>query len=138
MAVVVFNADLVQFTGGGRRSVNWGETVARGQLVRLNTSDQKYWLSKGNAANLAKVNGVALTSGAANQPGIIGLPSANSIVTFGANLATNHGYYVVAINTPGAFQPFADVGAGAELVFVGAAMNTTALKFEVVDNDTTF
>lgn len=137
MAVVVFNADLVQFSGG-RRSVNWGESVARGQMVRLNTSDQKYYLSKGNNATLAKVTGVALTTGAVNQPGIIGLPGANSILTLGANLTTNAGYYVLAVNTPGAIQPFADVGVGAELVFVGAAMNTAALKFNVVDNDTVF
>ena len=138
MAVITFNAALVQFSGGGRRSVNWGETVTQGQMVHLNTSDQKYWLSKGNAAGTAKVTGVALTAGAANQPGVIGLPGKNSVLSLGANVATNHGDYVLATNTAGAFQPFADMTSGAHLVFVGPALNTTAMRFDVDDLDTTF
>lgn len=138
MAVVVFNAALVQFSGGGRRSVNWGETVTQGQMVYLNTSDQKYWLGKGNAAGTAKVTGVALTAGAANQPGVIGLPGKNSVLTLGANLATNAGDYVLAINTAGAIQPFADLTSGAHIVYVGPALNSSAMRFDVDDNDTTF
>lgn len=108
--------------------VTYGATVAAGQCLYLDTSDNEYKLAisdSGSATTTtANASAIAMTPGVDGGYGIIA--TGGSIILVGTTAAVGEQYMVS--NTAGGIAPDADIGAGDYVTQIGVATTTTTLK----------
>jgi len=108
--------------------VVYGETIAAGQPVYLDSADSKYKLADANlSAATATVRGIAMTPGVDTGYGIIA--TSGSIILVGTTAAVGETYYCGA--TAGAINPDADVTTGWYVTRLGTAATTTQLDLAI-------
>jgi len=100
-------------------NVTWGEAVDAGEWVYLDSATATYKLADNTTAIKANVAGMALTSGATGQPGVV---AKGNPVTL-ENMTTGKVYYLSA--NPGKMCPEADLGSGAYVTALGGATSAT-------------
>lgn len=104
-----------------------GATITAGQLVYLDTSDNKYKLADANgAAALRTPRGVALNGASDGQPLQV---QTRGDITIGATLTAGVTYYLSS--DPGGICPLADVGSGEYACIVGIAKTTAVLSLGI-------
>jgi hypothetical protein len=104
-----------------------GATITAGQVVYLDSSDNKFKLADCNSATAAVRSpyGIALHGALANQPLAVQRGIGGSI-TIGATLTAGVVYYLSG--TAGGIRPVADNATGDYPVALGIATSTTVLK----------
>jgi hypothetical protein len=108
--------------------VTYGETVAVGQPVYLDTTDSEYKLCDSNlSAAAATIRGIAVTPGVDGGYGYIA--TAGNIILVGTTMAVGETYYVGA--TAGQINPDADVTTGWYVSSIGTAASTTQLDLNI-------
>lgn len=123
MAALTFTAASVLLTGGVMQTLTAGGTVARGNLVRKNTSNQIVVASNDSATN-ADAYGVALNDAASGQPVDVALLTGGGTI---AGVATNcaAGKPLFA-GTSGAINPVDDIAGSEFVTLVGVGVSTSA------------
>ncbi|MBI5111864.1 MAG: hypothetical protein HZA68_07815 [Rhodovulum sp.] len=111
-----------------------GAAITAGQVVYREAATGKYRLADCDSATAeAKVPaGVALHGAADGQPLAI---VTSGDVAIGAALTAGEPYYLSA--TPGAIQPYADVGTGETVVSLGFARSTSVLVLRIQNTGVT-
>jgi hypothetical protein len=114
-------------TNAQKQRVTLGATVTQGMCVYLDTSDNEYKIADcTTSTTTAAVVGIALTSGADGQPGVI---QTDGYVTFGTDLTANTIY---VLSTAGMMAPAADFSAVTDyLTVIGCAVSTSSLKLGI-------
>ena len=107
-------------------NIVYGETVVAGNAVYKKATDSKYWKAINSAAADATAVGIALTGGAADEPGVIQI---SGPVDLGATLTIGEQYYVS--NTAGAIAPAADIGTGEFPFLLGIASAADKLEIKL-------
>lgn len=114
---------------GTYRAVQFGEAITAGQGVYQSTVDQKYYLTDANdsaaPANTGQA-GIAVSSGAADQQGVIA--RGNAVIDLGAGVMTAGEIYVLSSANAGGIAPSVDLAVGAELTIVGYAQTDALLN----------
>lgn len=126
MAALTFTAASVVLTGGViQYALTAGGTVARGNLVRRNTSGQIVVASNDSATN-ADAYGIALNDAASGQPVDVALLNGGGTL---AGVATNgiagHPYVNGA---SGAILPVSDVAGGEFITVVGVGVTASTFN----------
>lgn len=108
-----------------------GATITAGQVVYLDTSDNRYKLADADSATAAvrAARGIALNGASAGQPLAV---QTGGDLTIGATIAAGVSYYLSA-GTAGGICPIADLGQDDYPVLVGMGKSTTLLKVAIVD-----
>ena len=109
------------------KKVIWGETVAQGNAVRYNELDKRYYKAKNDTVDHADAKGVALSGGAAGQPGYV---QQSGDINLGATLVVGATYCVS--DTAGAICPDADIGSGEFKTVLGVADAANNLKLDIL------
>lgn len=110
------------------RLVQYGATVALGNPLYLDTSDNKYKLADANASAVtANASCVAMTTGVDGDYGIVAI--SGSIEFVGSTLAV--GVYVLGA-TAGSIVPETDLTTGDYLTQIGSATSTTVMLLDIV------
>jgi hypothetical protein len=120
MADLSWTAASVILVGGTRETYLAGGTVARGNLVRRNTSNQIVAASDDSAVN-ADAFGFALNDAAVGQPVEVALLSGGGQIQ-GATFAVGKVY---VNSTSGATAPVDDVAGGEFITAVGVGVTAT-------------
>jgi hypothetical protein len=110
----------------GVAPVTLGETITAGQPLYKSLTDGKHYRADADAASTAKVDGVCILGGSANDIGIIqktGELKMGTILTKGET-------YVVSVNV-GAICPRSDLAAGDFISVLGIAKSTSVLRLLV-------
>jgi hypothetical protein len=123
MADLSFTAASVVMTGGTRDTYIAGGTIARGNLVRLNTSNQAVASSDDSAANAAAF-GYALNDAASGQPVEVGLLNGGGILA-GATFAVGKVYVQ---STSGATAPVDDIAGTEFITVVGVGVTASTMQ----------
>lgn len=125
MAALTFTAASVLLTGGLQVTGVAGGTVARGNVVRLNTSNQYVVAVNDSAANAA-ATGIALDDAASGQPVTIASLDRGGVL---AGVATNGAVgKVYVLGTAGAILPVDDVAGGEFITVVGVGVLTSTIQ----------
>jgi hypothetical protein len=105
-----------------------GATITAGQIVYLDTSDNKYKLADNNSATAAvrQPRGIALNGASDGQP--LAIKKAGD-VTLNAVLTAGTAYYLS--DTPGGICPLADLLTGEYVCLLGLAKSTTVLALDI-------
>lgn len=103
-----------------------GETITAGQVVYQSTTDARFYLTDVNLAGKLEVAGIAITGGAAGQPGLICIE--DPAFTPGFTLSTSAPIYVASA-TAGGIAPSADVTTGWYATVIMVAKSTTTAAF---------
>lgn len=129
MAALTFTAASVLLTGGLQVTGIAGGTVARGNVLRLNTSNQWVVAVNDSAVNAA-ARGIALTDGASGQPVTVAILANGGVL---GGVASNGAVgKVYVLGTAGAILPVDDI-AGAEFVtVVGVGVTTATIQLGVI------
>lgn len=124
MAALTFTAASVALSGGQQVTGIAGGTVARGNLVRKNASNQFVVTSNDTAAN-ALAFGIALNDAASGQPVTVASLQAGGVISgVSANCAAGKG---LAVGVSGAIIPVDDIAGGEFVNLVGVGI--TAATF---------
>lgn len=108
-------------------SITYGETITQGQPVYRKASDQLYYKADANASSAtAEAIGIAMTSGAANQPGVI---CKGGNIKIGATTAVGQIYCVGA--TAGEIVPYGDLTTGDYVTILGYGSSTSTIFVDV-------
>lgn len=122
MAALTFTAASVVLTGGQRDTYIAGGTVARGNLVRRNTSNQIVVASNDNATN-ADAFGIALNDAGSGQPvEVASLTGGGFIDGVASNCAAGKALFN-GVN--GAINPVDDIAGGEFVTLIGVGVSTT-------------
>ena len=124
--LVITAAAVVAGTNTGKDSGTCGETITAGQAVFKSAITGKWMLADNNAAGLKVPGGIALNSGALNQPLVI---AKSGDLTMNAALTAGVDYFLSA--TPGGICPRADVITGMDVALLGLARSTTVLMIDI-------
>lgn len=103
-----------------------GETITAGQCVYLKASDNRYWLTDGDAAATAAAAGASLVAASAGQPLAV---CTGGNINLGATLAIGEPYWVSL--AAGGICPFADIAVGDFTTFLGIATTASNLKMSI-------
>ena len=105
-----------------------GATITQGQVVYLDTADNRYKLADSNGASalIRTPRGIALNGGASGQPLAVLL---RGDITIGATVTAGVAYYLS--DTPGGICPVADVGSGEYPCVVGIAKSASVLSVQI-------
>jgi len=113
--------------------VTYGESVTQGMPLYQSTADSKWYQCDANdGIAKAACNGIAMSAGATDGPGFVGLPSTTqgmALINLGATLAVGTMYGISA--TKGAIAPIADIGTGEFPTSIGFAVTAALLDFQV-------
>jgi hypothetical protein len=123
MADLSFTAASVVMTGGARDTYTAGGTVARGNVVRLNTSNQIVVASDDSAAN-ANALGYALNDAGSGQPVEVGLLTSGGVLA-GATFAVGKVY---VLSTTGATAPVDDIAGSEFITVVGVGVTASTMQ----------
>jgi hypothetical protein len=115
-------------SGGGGQLVQFAETTTPGDALYRSTSDGKYYLADCDAEATAKVAGIAITYGSADDYGYMFSASSQDI-DLGATLTSGE-IYVVS-DTAGNIMPYSDLTTGQYLSIIGFARSTSLLKLDI-------
>lgn len=121
-------ANVVAGTNVKTRQGTAGATVAAGQTVYKDPTDQKYKLADCDSATVAvrRTTGIALHGSSNNQPLLVHYEGP---ITIGATLAPGVAYYLSA--TPGGICPVADLSAGDYPTIIGLAISASVLDVKL-------
>jgi hypothetical protein len=120
MAALTFTAASVLLTGGQQESGIAGGTVARGNVVRKNATNQFVAAANDSLANSAAY-GVALNDAASGQPVTVApLKSGGTLAGVASNCAAGK---VLVLGTAGAILPVDDIAGGEFVTVVGVGVN---------------
>lgn len=122
MADLSFTAASVLLVGGVKETLTAGGTVARGNVVRKNTSNQAVVASDDSAAN-SDAYGIALNDAASGQPVEVALLTGGGQLE-GATFAVGKPY---CLSTSGAIAPVDDIAGGEFATMVGVGISATRL-----------
>lgn len=124
-ASVVPGSDAVIDRGGTA-----GATITAGQVVYKEAASGTYKLADANSATaeVRQPDGIALNGASANQP--IAVQTGGSI-TIGATVVAGT-TYVLSSATAGGIAPQADLTTGDDVVILGVATSTSAIKVSIV------
>jgi len=114
--------------GGGSSIVQFGEAVTPGQALFRSTSDSKYYLADCDIEAEAKVAGIAITYGSADDYGYM-FNSTGKDINLGPTLTSGE-IYVVS-DTSGSIMPYADLTTGQYLTIIGFAKSASLLKLDI-------
>lgn len=124
MADITFTAgSILPGTNAQTQEVIYGATITQGLFVYLDTATNTYKLADVTALATAAVAGIALTSGAAGQPGII---QTGGYVTTSSHLSL--AAPVLILSEAGKACPAADLANNDYITIIGAAASATSLK----------
>jgi len=124
MADITFTAaSIMPGANAQTQEVTYGATITQGQFVYLDTTTGTYKLADVTAEATAAACGIALTSGASGQPGII---QTAGYVTTSAHLSL--AAPVLILSDDGKACPSADLANNDYITIIGAAASTTSLK----------
>lgn len=127
MADVSFTAASIKPGANAQtQEVTFGATITPGLAVYLDTGTNKYKVADCLAAATAAVAGIALTSGADGQPGVI-ITGGNLTTSAHLSLATP----VYILSEAGKICPAADLANNDYITVIGVATSTTNLKLSV-------
>jgi hypothetical protein len=115
-------------SGGGGTLVQFAETTTPGDALYRSTSDGKYYLADCDTEPQAKVAGIAITYGAADDYGYM-FAGQSQDINLGATLTSGE-IYVVS-DTAGNIMPYADLTTGQYLSIIGFAKSTSLLTLDV-------
>ena len=117
--------------GGNARSTTGtaGASITAGQVVMKNSAGE-FVLADADDTSLDEVFGLALHAAGDDQPLTVALPGSD--ITIGATLTAGTSYFLSA--GPGGICPFADLGDGDRVIFLGIAKSTTVLHFRPIDS----
>lgn len=104
----------------------YGEAVTAGQVVTQSSTDGKFYLADANVTAKALVAGIAVNSGAANQPATICTEDPDFTPGFTLSLSTP---VYVASATPGGIAPSADLTTGWKPTVLMVATSTSKASF---------
>ena len=121
-------ANVVAGTNATVRNEILGATVTAGQVVYLDSTDNRIKLADNNSATAAAraPHGIALNGGATGQP--VRMLTGGDI-TIGATMTAGVAYYLS--DTPGGICPVADLAAGEYPTIIGIATSTTVLNVAI-------
>lgn len=127
MADLVITAASV-ISSGRKETGTAGATVTAGQVVYLDSADNKFKLADNDSATAAvrAPHGIALNGAATGQP--LTVHTGGSIV-IGATVAVGTVYMLSS--TAGGIAPVADLGAGDYNSTIGVATSTTAIDVDI-------
>jgi hypothetical protein len=129
MAALTFTAASVVLTGGQQVNLVAGGTVARGNVVRINTSGQAVVAANDSAANAAAY-GYALNDAASGQPVTVAPLSAGGTL---AGVASNNAAgKVLVLGTAGATLPVDDIAGSEFVTVVGIGLTTGTIKLGTI------
>lgn len=127
MAALTFTAASVLLTGGRQDVGIAGGTVARGNVVRKNTSNQYVVAANDSLANSAAI-GIALNDAASGQPVSVAAISAGGVI---AGVASNCAAgKVLVLGTAGAILPVDDIAGGEFVYVVGVGVTTGTFSLD--------
>ena len=106
--------------------VQFGEAVTQGQPLYRDTNDNKYNLCDSDAEASAKCAGIAMTSGATDEYGII---AKTGPIDVGATLTVGE-TYVVSTNA-GGIAPIGDLTTGDYVTHLGVASAAATLELDI-------
>ncbi len=110
--------------------------ITAGMALYKNSSGQYV---KANAATgspaTAKIDGIALSGAAQNQPFTLVEPASGGHINLGATLVVGQTYVLSASGTPGAIAPFSDLASGNYVVVLGVARTASKLLMSYFDPD---
>lgn len=110
------------------RIVDYGATIAVGDVLYLDTSDSEHKLADAdNTEATAKVAGIAITPGVDGGNGIIA--TGGNIVLVGASMTT--GDSQVLSGTAGKIQQDADLASSDWVTQIGRAVSSTEIKLSI-------
>lgn len=125
MAALTFTAASVLLTGASPSPEIAGGTVARGNLVRKNASNQVVAASNDSATN-ADAYGVALADAASGQPvHVARLADGGTLAGVASNCAAGKPLFA---GTSGAINPVDDIAGTEFITVVGVGVSTSAFK----------
>lgn len=127
-AISITAANVATSTGAVTKTGIWGETVTAGQAVYLKAADGRWWLAKADAASTDEVAGIALSGGAAGQPGAI---QTRGIITIGATVVVGTVYLLSAV-AGGAIVPEIDITTGGYVTMLGTALTAGTIELNIV------
>lgn len=128
MTDIAITAANVAIISGRQETGTFGDTITAGDVV-LKVAG-KYELADADDTSLDAVYGIALNGGADGQPGVVALPGSD--ITIGGTLTAGTAYYLSA--TAGGIAPFADLGTGDRVIFLGIAKSASVLHFRPIDS----
>lgn len=103
----------------------FGETVAAGKVVYLNTTTDKIMLADCTDPLEDEVYGIALVSGALNQPAVVQRAGA---ITLGAVLTVGETY---VLSVAGGLAPIEDLEPADYVSIIGVATTTSSLQLRI-------
>jgi len=110
----------------------YGATIAAGQPVYLDATDNKVKLSDNNLSSAAAtVKGVSMTPGVADGYGYVA--TAGSVILVGTTMLVGETYYVGA--TAGEVVPDADLATNNRISRLGTAATATQLDLSIEATD---
>lgn len=108
--------------------VTYGATIAAGQLLYLDSSDNEYKLALSDSGSAttttANASGIAITPGVDGGYGYIA--TAGTVFLVGTTMAIGEQYMLS--NTPGGIAPDADIGTGDYVTQCGVATTANLLR----------
>jgi len=128
-AISITAASVVRGSNAKTRNADFGATVTQGQVVYLDSADNKLKLADADSATAAvRVPvGVALNAGSAGQPGTY---QTEGDITIGATLTPGLPYFL-SPDTPGGIALIADVAVGDDYVQIGVAKSASVLAIDI-------
>lgn len=124
-------ANVASGTGARQSTVTGGATVAAGMPVYKDVADSnQYKPCKADAVATASCNGIALNSGADNQPLVI---QAAGRINLGATLVVGM-VYCVSDAVLGEIVPYTDLGSGDYVTILGVAVSTSELELNIINS----
>lgn len=125
--IVITAASVIAGAGSKRRVGVAGATIAAGDAVYLDATDDKYKLADCDAAAaLRSPNGFALNSASDGQPLVV---HGEGPLTLGAVLTPGSTYYLSA--TPGKIAPIGDLTTGDYPTIMGIATSDSVLDVKI-------
>lgn len=126
--LVITAASVLPGSGAKKVTGTAGATIAAGQVVYLDSADDKYKLADNNSATAAVRSpaGIALHGAASGQP--LTIQSAGPI-TIGATVTAGVAYYLS--DTPGGICPVADLLTGEYPVVLGLATSASVIQIDM-------
>lgn len=128
-AISITAANVVRGSDARVTGGDFGATVTQGQVVYLDSADNKFKLAdadSGTASARAPV-GVALNAGSAGQPGDV---QTSGDITIGATLTPGLPYFL-SPDTAGGIALIADVAIGDDYVQIGIAKSASVLTIDI-------
>ena len=131
--ITVTAASVVEYAGAVTEQVTYGTTIAQGKVVYLDATDgNKAKLAINTSAAAAEARGIALTSGASGQVGMIirsGTQSTPSGLNPGGTV--NVGTVYAVSGTAGGIAPIADVAVGRFTTVLGIGTTTSRINVDI-------